>query len=117
MRRIDRLINCLFLGMLSIVGCTTQHRPDILGRWKVSGTDNVVTLKHKDHSARLTSRGKTMIGSFEPLAPDLLNLTFPGNGPQSIKRIITYKVPLDGRAGRSLKAFTDTETNISPNAK
>ena len=116
-------IICFVFGLLVILGCATDKRPQIVGRWKVSGTDNVVTLTNKDHSARLTSGGKTMIGSFEWLAPDLLKLTFPGSGPQSKERIIAYKtrdLSLNGIAyypNRSLKVFTDTEAKTESNGK
>lgn len=110
-------IKCLVFGCLVILSCATDKRPQIAGRWKVFGTDNVVTLTNKDHSARLMSGGKTIIGSYEGLAPDLLKLTFPDSGSQSTERTITYKVPLDSRGGRTLKVITDTESKMSPNAR
>jgi hypothetical protein len=104
-----QIILCLALVMsLLLTGCTTQSQSRIAGRWKVSGSDDVVTLT-KDHSARLTCSGMTVTGSYQMVAPDLLVLTFPGGDPQSAERTVVYKVPLDNRAGRSLKVFTDTD--------
>lgn len=108
--------NCLILGLLVVVGCATHRQSRFVGRWKVSGTDDVLRLM-KDHSARLTSGGKTITGSYQGLAPDLLKLTFPAIAPQSEERTITYHVPLDGRVGRSLTVFTDTESKMSPTTK
>jgi hypothetical protein len=99
------VMNCL------LIGCTTDRAPHIAGTWKVSGTDNVLTLRKMDHSARLASNGKTIVGTYYfNLAPDLLKVTFPGNAPQSAEQTIIYLVPLDGRKGRMLTVFGDTES-------
>ena len=104
--------NCLIVGLLVVFGCTTHRQPRIVGRWQVSGTGDVVILV-RDYSARLISDGKTIIGSYQGVAPDLLKLTLPPIAPQSGERTITYHVPLDGRFGRSLTVFTDTAYKIT----
>jgi hypothetical protein len=76
----------------------------------VSGTDNVLKLRKTDRSARLTTGGKTIVGTYYyNMTPDLLKVIFPGNSPQSAGRTIIYLVPLDSRKGRSLTVFADTE--------
>src|SRR4051812_46809455 len=74
--------NSLILGLLVVVGCATDRPPRIVGCWQVSGTDNVVTLA-QDHSARLTSDGKTISGRYRMVAPDILILTVSGSAAQS----------------------------------
>ena len=95
-----------------LTGCATDRQPHLAGRWQVLGTDNIVTLTKTDHSARLTSGGKTIVGSYRGLAPDLVKLTFPGNSPQSAERTIVYNVPLDNQQGRTLKVDVDTESKL-----
>src|SRR5207247_3638899 len=81
--------NCFILGFLAVVGCATRHQQSITGRWTVRGTGDKVVLS-KDHSARLTSGGKTTIGSYRTVAPDVLVLTLAGATPASQPQTIPY---------------------------
>lgn len=105
--KINIILYLALILSLLLTGCATHRQPRIAGRWEVTGSNDVVTLT-KDHSARLTGSGKTVAGSYQMVAPDLLVLTFPSGAPQSAERTVVYKVPLDNREGRSLEVFTDT---------
>lgn len=104
------ICNSLILGLLTVIGCAS-HQPHIVGRWQVSGTDNVVTLSN-DHSAQLISGRKTINGNWRTVAPDILILTVSGGVAPSAERSIVYKVPLNGHEGRSFKIFSDTESKM-----
>lgn len=105
----------LIAALLILSACATQQ-PRLPGRWKVSGTPNVLMLS-KDHSARLMMKGETIKAKWQMVAPDVLIITAPVSPTNSEARTIAYKVPLDGHEGRSLKIFADIDPNTAPIAK
>lgn len=116
MRQKTLLVLCaLIVGWL--MGCQSHEvtapkgQSHLAERWQVAGTDNIVMLFEKDHSARLTSDGKTSIGRYQWICPDLIKVTLPGNAPQWAERAIMYHIPLDHSVGGTLTFFTDTRSS------
>ncbi len=108
--------NCLILGLLITVGCVTHRQPAAFGRWTVSGTDDVVTLA-RHHSARLTSGGRAVSGSYRMVAHDLLVVTLPDEVSPSKPRTVAYLISPGGWSSRILERFADTRSEMPPVSK
>ncbi len=108
--------NCSILGWLIAVGCVTDSQRAAFGRWTVSGTDDVVTLD-RHHSARLTSGGKTVRGSYRMTAHDLLVVTLPDVVSPSKSRTVAYLIAPGGWSSKTLEPFADTRSELPPVSK
>jgi len=108
--------NGSLLGLLIMVGCVTHRQPAAFGRWTVSDTDDVVTLA-RHHSARLTSGGQTVCGSYRMVAHDLLVLTLPDGVSPSKPRTVAYLIAPGGWSIRTLERFADTRSAMPPISK
>jgi len=108
--------NCSILGLLITVGCVMHRQPVAFGRWTVSGTDDVVTLA-RHHSARLTSGGKTVSGSYRMVAHDLLVVTLPDEVSPSKPRTVAFLISPDGWSSKTLERFADNRSEMPPVSK
>ena len=104
------------LGLLITAGCVTPRQPAAFGRWTVSGTDDVVTLA-RHHSARLTSGGKTVSGSYRMVAHDLLVVTLADEVSPSKPRTVAYLISPGGWSSKTLERFADNRSEMPPVSK